>query len=63
MQIWARNKQVYVYIIAVTLAVLAAISLFTDNGMHVDGSAIKGEVLHSNYVLPHGGSDHGPGEH
>lgn len=47
------------YGFAIAIAILASTALFTGDHAPVDGQQMQGEVLHSNYILPHaGGGDH-----
>ena len=57
-QLQTTNSQLVIHILVVALMVMAASAfVFGDNSL-LQANILNGEVLHSNYVLPHAGADH-----
>lgn len=55
---WDLSTRITIYGLALVIVVLAATVLFLGDNTLISGDAIQGEVLHSNYVLPHITGEH-----
>jgi|GEM_PF-5384981 len=58
MREWDTSTKVAIYGLTLVIIVLATTLLFLGDNTLLSGHELKGEVLHSNYVLPHVTGEH-----